>query len=105
MTGASIAFAAGVAAVAHKAGVSPLPAGITTVEAGDWTLTVNNSAEENRPQPDRDPIGPWTLLAENNRYFVIAIMDPTGGAVGGGMTEAEFIDQMNALGPTPNPSA
>lgn len=93
--GISISFVMAVDVIASTVGKSPLPPGLTTAEAGDWVLTINNSGEV--AEHNGHDLEPWGLFAHNKRYLVFGIMSPIGGMIGG-MSEAEFIEQMRALG-------
>jgi hypothetical protein len=92
--GISEAFTVAVEAIAKIAGVKPLPSGVTSVEAGDWTLTINASKDEVR-HGEMD-LAPYTVFANNKVYLAFALISPIDGAIGG-MPESEFIDQMRAL--------
>lgn len=100
--GLSIAYLMAIEVIVRQVGISEgehMPKGLTTVEAGDWTLSVNNSGEEVAYGVHGQTIGPWSLVAEHKVYVVIGIFNPVGGAIGG-MLESEFIAQMEALGAT-----
>lgn len=93
--GISEAFVAAVEAVGRLAGVKPLPKGLTTVDGGDWSLTINTT-----PAPlvhDGSEVPGFTVVATHNQFLVICVLAPDGGVIGGGMTEAGFIADMKAL--------
>lgn len=91
----SQAFYSAMEAIASVIPQRPFPPGLTTVEAGDWKLTVNSSGEEQDHGGTKLP--PWSVLAEHKVWFVICVLDPNGGCIGGGMTEDEFIRQMDEI--------
>ena len=76
---------------AARAPSIPLPPGLTQVETADWRITVNNGSAEIGGIPG------FNLCAEHKTYFVIALLGPAEGCIGG-MTEDEFIDRMRAFG-------
>lgn len=95
MSGVSIAFVMAVDVIARTFGQTPLPPGLSTAEAGDWELTVNNS-----PEPatyGEQELQPWDMFARNKRYLAFGIFSPVGGVIGG-MPEDQFIADMEALG-------
>lgn len=97
MSGPAIAYVAAVTALSTVIPERPLPAGINRGQVGDWSITLNASREPIKVDGQPDPLGPWTLFAENSKYFAFAIMDPTGGMTGG-ISEDEFIADMQRLG-------
>lgn len=95
MSGVSIAFVMAVDVIAQTLGTTPLPPGINTAECGDWKLTINNSREQ-AAHGDRT-LDPWDLFVENTKYLAFGILSPAGGMIGG-LSEADFIQEMEALG-------
>jgi hypothetical protein len=93
--GLCMAFYEAVGAIVALAGVTPLPPGISAVETEDWSLVVNNGREP--AEHDGGEVGPWAVHASHKDFLVVAIFNPVGGAIGGGMSEGEFIDQMRAI--------
>lgn len=94
MGGPSLAWYAAVEAIARHVPERPLPAGINTATVGDWDLTLNQSA---KPAMNGDvEMPPFGVQAAHRQYLVLAVLDPAGGMIGGGMTEDEFIKQMEA---------
>ncbi|WP_034157901.1 hypothetical protein [Sphingomonas sp. ERG5] len=93
--GVSAAFVAGLDFIVAVYGADcPLPLrGLVTAEAGDWKLTINASDEAKSIDGRRDPLEPFTIIAENTRYFAFGVICPGGGLIGG-MSEAEFIEQI-----------
>lgn len=89
------AYYAAVEAVASKVEQRPLPHGINEIEAGDWKLALNASGQP--IEHDGGNIPPWSVLAQHKVYFVIALLDPGGGTIGGGMPEDQFIADMQAI--------
>ena len=92
----SLAFYEGVAAVARVVGITPLPSGLNAAKVGSWQLTLNASNEPLTKEGSEVPIPPFNLLAEHDKYFVIALIGPDGGCIGGGITEDQFIADMQA---------
>lgn len=86
------AYCEAVETIASKIEQRPLPQGINVVEAGDWKLTLNASRDE--VEHDGGTIPPWSVLAEHQEYLLIAMLDAAGGAIGGGMSEEQFIADM-----------
>jgi hypothetical protein len=97
MSGVCEAFAEAVGAIARQSKTTPLPKGVTAVETPEWKLAVNASLEP--VEHDGSPLGPYEVRAEHRKYFVIAVFDPNGGAIGGGLPENDFIEQMKAISP------
>ncbi len=91
----STAYLMAVDVIVRTLGKTPLPAGISTAEAGDWVLSVNNGATPSGV--DGHALGPWQLAARNTRVFAHALLSPVGGMIGG-MAESAFIAQMADLG-------
>lgn len=87
----SAAYAAVMDVIGSRIPARPLPAGINTCDAGDWTLTVNCGKVTLQDVP------PWSVMAQHKVFFVIACLGPFDGVIGGGMEEDEFIEQMKAL--------
>jgi hypothetical protein len=92
--GLSLAYLSAVDVIAKAIGKAPLPAGISTAEAGDWVLSINNGREP--VMHDGNELGPWELFAESKKYLVFGIMNPVSGMLGG-ISEDMFIDEMKAL--------
>lgn len=95
--GVSEAYFAAVSAIAGVLGVTPLPSGISVAETADWTLTVNVSSAPAKSDGSEIDIPPFGVVATHKQFLVIAALNPTGGMIGGGMEEGEFIEQMNVL--------
>ena len=95
MTGVSEAYVEAVNAVASRVPERPLPNGINAIDTDDWHLALNASNEPH--EHEGSPIGPYCLFARHKTYFILCILDPGGGAIGGGMPESEFIEQMKAI--------
>jgi hypothetical protein len=100
----SLAYVATMEAIGTAIPDRPFPPGLNRVELGEWTLTANASGEELKRDGSSIAIPPYSILAEHKVFCVICILDPGGGMIGGGMTEDEFIEQMNSLAtPSPQP--
>jgi hypothetical protein len=84
-----------VAALASKI---PLPPGITSVETNKWRLAVNNGLGNATWETGNcgAEISPFGIAAVHKTVVVMAMLDPAGGTIGGGMTEDEFIAEMKA---------
>ena len=93
--GLSAAFVAAMDAIAAHIPERPLPPGLNQVEAGDWKLAVNASREP--VAFEGAELSPYTINASHKVYIVICLLDPSGGIIGGGMTEDEFIAEMKKL--------
>jgi hypothetical protein len=102
MTGISEAFYEAVQTIAAVAKATPLPSGLTQVEAGEWDLSINVSKTD--IEKDGFSFPPYTVIAQHRKYLIISAIGPDGGMIGGGMTEGEFIQQMKTLRADPNPS-
>ncbi|WP_294138357.1 hypothetical protein [Sphingomonas sp.] len=89
----STAFAAVVGALATVVEQRPIT-GLHVGKVGDWTITLNASREPVMHLGKELPM--WTAEVTNDRYLVVAMLDPTGGIVGG-MPEDQFIAEMEAF--------
>jgi hypothetical protein len=96
--GVARAFVTGVEFIVAALGPDhPKPLkGVFVGERGDWKLTINASPEPAKPEWMNSTLMPWTIFAENTRYLVFGVFAPDGGMVGG-MTEADFIAEIEAL--------
>jgi len=97
VSGVCEAFAEAVGAIARQSKTIPLPKGVTAVETPEWKLAVNASLQP--VDYDGSPLGPYEVRAEHSQYFWIAVFDPNGGVIGGGLPEGDFIEQMKAISP------
>lgn len=95
MSGVSVAFYMAADVIAKTVGQTPLPAGLTTVEVGDWILTINNGREP--AVHDSHELGAFEVFAKSTRYLAFASFNPFGGMIGG-MPEAQFIEDLEKLG-------
>lgn len=93
--GVAVAFHRAVTAMSTVISERPFPVGLVKAEVGDWDMTVNTSGQE--ISEDGIAYGAFTLHATHRTFFVIAVFDPAGGMIGGGMTEAQFIEDMDKL--------
>jgi hypothetical protein len=89
----STAFAATVGALATVIEQRPIT-GLQVGKVGDWTIVLNASREP--VMHDGEEMSMWSAKVTNDRFLVVAVLDPTGGIVGG-MPEDQFIAEMEAF--------
>ena len=87
------AYAAVVEALATVVHERPMR-GLHIGKVGDWTITLNASRDP--VMHDGEEVSPWSAKVASDRYFVVAILNPISGMVGG-MPEHEFVAEMEAF--------
>ena len=97
--GPNAAWAATCLALQSVIAERPIPKGINQGILGDWDFTINASNEPLMAEGHSDPIEPFGIILSHRVYIAFVALAPSGGMIGGGMSEDEFIAQMEALQP------
>jgi len=96
-SGPALAWVEAVNAAARIIDVVPLPKDMVSAESGDWKLTVNvTGAPCEMADGSGTTLQPFDIFAQSTKYFVFAILSPSGGCIGG-MPEDDFIAEMKSL--------